>query len=118
MGKKIKRIIFDAVHELSLQTKHFTKSFVYIVNLLIWRLNICYEHQENVKIERILQVYTDLMNGRIVNKAEVAAKYGVTEKSIQRDIDDIRNFLELQVSQSGILNSVIYDSRKKGYRLE
>ncbi len=47
------------------------------------------------KIERVLGLYTKLMNGSLINKAEEANYYGVNERSIQRDIDDIRIFLNL-----------------------
>ena len=70
------------------------------------------------KIERVLGIYTRLINGAIVNKAEEATNYGVNERSIQRDIDDIRNFMDQSVADSGIVNSVIYDRQEKGYRLE
>lgn len=73
---------------------------------------------KNYKIERVLGIYTKLMNGDIVNKAEQAQNYGVNERSIQRDIDDIRNFLELDAENSGYINSVVYDRIEKGYRLE
>ena len=58
------------------------------------------------------------MNGCLINKAEQAVIYGVNERSIQRDIDDIRDFLDQSVSQDGIYNNVIYDRIAKGYRLE
>lgn len=70
------------------------------------------------KIERVLGIYTKLLSGAFVNKAEEAANYGVTERSIQRDIDDIRNFMDQSVKDSGIVNSVVYDRAEKGYRLE
>lgn len=70
------------------------------------------------KIERVLSIYTKLINGATVFKAEEAADYGVNERSIQRDIDDIRNFLEQSVADSGVVNSVIYDRYERGYRLE
>lgn len=70
------------------------------------------------KIERVLGIYTKLINGSVVNKAEEANNYGVNERSIQRDIDDIRNFMDQSVEDSGVVNSVIYDRAKKGYRLE
>lgn len=70
------------------------------------------------KIERVLGIYTRLINGAVINKATEAANFGVNERSIQRDIDDIRNFLDQSVSDSGIVNSVIYDRIEKGYRLE
>jgi predicted DNA-binding transcriptional regulator YafY len=72
----------------------------------------------NGKIERVLGIYTKLINGGIVNKQEEAIRYSVNEKSIQRDIDDIRNFLELSAERQGVINSVIYDRAEKGYRLE
>lgn len=70
------------------------------------------------KIERVLGIYTKLINGSIVNKATEATDYGVNERSIQRDIDDIRNFMEQSIADSGVVNSVIYDRQEKGYRLE
>jgi predicted DNA-binding transcriptional regulator YafY len=73
---------------------------------------------DNGKIDRILGMYSRLMNGSLINKAEEAQKYGVNQRTIQRDIDDIRNFLESDIDQAGIINSVIYDRTDKGYRLE
>ncbi|MFR1708852.1 MAG: helix-turn-helix transcriptional regulator [Clostridium sp.] len=73
---------------------------------------------KNDKIERVLGIYTKLMNGCLVNKVEEAQNYGVNERSIQRDIDDIRNFLELDSENTGFINSVIYDRSDRGYRLE
>ena len=70
------------------------------------------------KVGRILTIYSKLMNGAIVNKAEEAANFAVNERSIQRDIDNIRNYLEQNASEYGISNEVIYDREKRGYRLE
>ncbi len=72
---------------------------------------------KNDKIERVLQIYTKLTNGSVVNKAAAAVEYGVTERSIQRDIDDIRNVLEMEAGRGGVIHSVVYDRRKKGYCL-
>lgn len=70
------------------------------------------------KTGRILSIYTKLMNGDVVNKASEAHRYGVNERSIQRDIDDIRNFLSEDAECAGYVNSVVYDHTRKGYRLE
>ncbi|MGN0482099.1 MAG: helix-turn-helix transcriptional regulator [Lachnospiraceae bacterium] len=70
------------------------------------------------KVERVLGIYSKLLNGELVKKGEEAERYSVNERSIQRDIDDIRNFLENDAAASGFTNSVIYDHEKKGYRLE
>lgn len=73
---------------------------------------------KNNKIDRVLGIYTKLMNGNLVCKAEEAQNYGVNERSIQRDIEHIRYFLELDVENSGYINSVVYDRTEKGYHLE
>lgn len=76
------------------------------------------EFEGTDKIERVLSIYTKLLNGGVINKAEEANNFGVNERSIQRDIDDIRNYMDLSMADSGIVNSVIYDRIQKGYRLE
>ena len=76
------------------------------------------EKERADKIERILGIYTKLMNGAILDKAEEALNYHVNERSIQRDIDDIRNYLDQKGIEDGIINSVLYDRIVKGYRLE
>lgn len=70
------------------------------------------------KITRILDIYGKLNNGHLIIKAEEAKRYGVNERSIQRDIDDIRNYLSDIALEHGNVNSVIYDREKKGYRLD
>lgn len=74
--------------------------------------------QNTDKIERILHIYSKIMDGAVVNKAELAERFGVNERSIQRDIDDIRNYMQNNLIQEGYQHSVIYDREKKGYRLE
>ena len=70
------------------------------------------------QIERILQIYAKLSDGYVVNKAEEAIQYGVTEKSIQRDIEHIRKFLDNDSKRTGIVNTIVYDRLVSGYRLE
>ena len=72
----------------------------------------------NGKMERVLGIYTQLINGQIVNKTAEAQKYNVNERSIQRDIDDIRNFLELDAENTGYINTITYDKAGKGYRMD
>ncbi len=73
---------------------------------------------DNGKIYRVLCIYTKLMGGYLVTKAEEAQNHGVNERTIQRDIDDIRNFMDSDIENTGVINSVVYDHRDKGYRLE
>lgn len=82
------------------------------------RVEAIMKRQNKDKIERILGLYSKLMNGYIINKAEVSVNYGVNERSIQRDIEDIRNFLDSESVETGVMNTVIYDRAEKGYRLK
>ncbi len=70
------------------------------------------------KIQRVLGLYTKLINGSVINKETEASHYNVNERSIQRDIDDIRNYLDQQGTEDGIMNSVEYDRQAKGYSLK
>lgn len=70
------------------------------------------------KSNRVLAIYTRLMNGQIVKKAEEAERFGVNAKSIQRDLERIREFLDIQSVQDGVNNYLTYDYHEKGYRLE
>lgn len=76
------------------------------------------QRESTDKIQRVLGIYKKLVSGEIVSKVEEANNYGVNERSIQRDIDDIRSFMESEVWRTGIINNVIYDREKKGFRLE
>ena len=61
------------------------------------------------KNSRTLDIYTRLCEGKTINKTQEAARFGVDERSIQRDIDDIRAFL----SEQAVKNKC--DSRKIEY---
>lgn len=76
------------------------------------------EIESRNKITRVLAIYSKLMNGAIINKAEEAQNYGVAGRSIQRDIDDVRDFLDETEENGGIYNSVVYDRALRGYRLQ
>lgn len=70
------------------------------------------------KSERVLKMYDRLMSGKLVNKSEAARHFEVDEKSIQRDLEEIRCYLHERVNDYGVTNEVIYDRKQNGYRLE
>lgn len=76
------------------------------------------EIESRDKVKRVLGLYSKLMNGLVVNKAAAARDYGVNERSIQRDIEDIREYMDTVSDNDGIINTVIYDRNAKGYKLE
>jgi predicted DNA-binding transcriptional regulator YafY len=73
--------------------------------------------ESNSKSNRVLELYRTFLQGKVVNKEDAAAHYGVNARSIQRDIDTIRDFLADQAAERGILQSIEYDAKEKGYRL-
>lgn len=66
------------------------------------------------KVERIIGLYNKVVEGDILVKAEEAARYGVNERSIQRDIDDIRAYFANDPESN---SELIYDRTQKGYVL-
>lgn len=50
--------------------------------------------EKRLKNFRTLDMYVRLCEGKTVNKSEEARRFDVDERSIQRDIDDIRAFLD------------------------
>lgn len=72
--------------------------------------------EKSSKNNRILDLYTRLTEGRIISKTEEAQRFGVDERSIQRDIDDIRAFLADRQSDKVADNRMIeYDRHQKGF---
>lgn len=65
------------------------------------------------KNPRILQIYTMLLRGESISKEELAREYEVSEKSIQRDIEDLREFVE--EAMPGV--SLRYSGKKRQYAL-
>ncbi len=65
---------------------------------------------------RLLSMYERLNKGELINKAELAAAYGVTEKTIQRDIDDLREYLACTHYDEGEV-AIAYDRSRAGYYL-
>ena len=66
------------------------------------------------KTERILSISQRVARGEVINKAEEAARFGVNERSIQRDLDDIRAYYANNPEANRELK---YDRAKKGYLL-
>ena len=66
------------------------------------------------KVERIINLYNRLNDGEILVKADEASRFGVNERSIQRDLDDIRAYFANDVESN---RELVYDRSKKGYVL-
>lgn len=65
---------------------------------------------------RLLSMYELLNKGEVIKKAELATRYGVTEKTIQRDIEHLREYLSCTHFDEGEV-SITYDGSRSGYYL-
>lgn len=71
---------------------------------------------DKLKSFRLLNMYEKLNRGDIINKKQFASEFGISEKSVQRDIDDLRAYLS-ESYESGDDVTIEYDYVKNGYRL-
>lgn len=67
-----------------------------------------------VKSDRLLQIYSRLVSGEVLNKRELAQHFCVTERSVQRDMEALRCFF----AEQGLQQNIVYDRQHRGYRLE
>ena len=65
------------------------------------------------KSTRLLMIYSRLANGETLKKSQLAQEFHVTERSIQRDIENLRSF----VAEQMLMQDIIYDGEARGYRL-
>lgn len=65
---------------------------------------------------RLLNIYERLNKGEVVCKEELARDFGVSLKTIQRDIDDLRAYLT-EAHFTEIEATIKYDKAKNGYYL-
>ena len=65
------------------------------------------------KSARLLYLYQDFIKGVGIQKKAAADRFGVNERSLQRDIEDLRCFFANQTPPG----EIIYDARQKVYRL-
>lgn len=78
-------------------------------------MDISFNYNGN-KSFRILNIYERLQQGEFLGKSELAADYSVTEKTIQRDINDLRIYLsETHIYDSSI--AIKYDKVLNKYYL-
>lgn len=71
------------------------------------------ESLSETKSARLLAIYSQLVSGELLGKAELAAQYHVSDRSIQRDIGSLRCF----IADQSLAQDIIYDYRQRGYKL-
>ena len=74
------------------------------------------DNLKSSKNSRTLDLYVRLCEGKTINKSEESRHFGVDERSIQRDIDDIRAFLDNRsATYASDTRAIEYDRAKKGF---
>lgn len=73
---------------------------------------------QGFKYYRVLKIYGKLMSGEVINKTEEARAFGVTERTFQRDIEDLRCFFADDTDDSGIRKELVYSREMNGYHLK
>lgn len=58
------------------------------------------------------------MDGGVISKREEADRFGVTERSIQRDIDDIRSYFGYLLTEESEQYDIAYSRADNGFRLK
>ena len=69
---------------------------------------------ENSKSFRLLNMYEKLNRGEVINKKSFAEEFGTSEKSVQRDIEDLRTYLA-ETYESGDSITIEYSHAQNGY---
>ena len=65
------------------------------------------------KSTRMLAIYDELLHGKTLGKKELAERFHVTERSIQRDMEVMRFFL----AEQRLPQELVYDKREHIYKL-
>ena len=65
------------------------------------------------KTDRVLAIYSRLVGGAVLYKADLAQQFPVTQRRIQRDIASLRCFF----AEQELPQDIVYDKRSRGYRL-
>lgn len=67
--------------------------------------------------DRLLYMYSRLVDGKMLYKKEEAQRFGCSLRSIQRDIEDLRSFLHEQNEDTGLVQDLIYNQKLGAYQL-
>lgn len=67
--------------------------------------------------DRLLYMYSRLVDGKMLYKKEEAQRFGCSLRSIQRDIEDLRSFLHEQNETTGIVQDLVYNQKLGAYQL-
>ena len=71
------------------------------------------DSSSELKSMRLLTMYGRLLDGKIIRKKDLAAEFGITQRSVQRDMETLRVFF----AEEMMGREILYDTKQRGYRL-
>ncbi len=72
-----------------------------------------HELENEIKSYRLLTIHSRLAHDDIIRKKELAQEFGVSERSIQRDLELLRTYYAEQTPYLDLVD----DAKKRGFRL-
>lgn len=70
--------------------------------------------EKEVKADRLLKIYSQLVDGAVLGKKELAQRFHVSERTVLRDIEALQCFL----AEQGLRQEIGRDRKGKGYYLK
>lgn len=67
--------------------------------------------------QRVIRLFSMLAEGRSFTRQEAAQQFGVSVRSIHRDLEELRTFFEDHKTEDGLQQQLVCDKAKGGYTL-
>ena len=67
---------------------------------------------------RVLMIKEQLAKGKVLNTKATAKEFDVSDRTILRDINELRAFYAEQRVKGNLYQDIIYDKNKQGYVLD
>ncbi len=87
------------------------------MSTLFITMRVCHEEEHMNQPYRLLSIYTDLALRRKINKANLAQEWGVSSRTIQRDISLIRSYIHESEDWLIVDDPIIYNNESDSYYL-
>ena len=81
-------------------------------------IQLCHGGDSMNQHHRLLTIYTNFILGRSINKKDLATQWEVSDRTIQRDIDHIRNYLHESEDWRLTDYPIVYDHKQNSYYIK
>lgn len=82
------------------------------------KINIAEQKEDSpIAKQRVIRLFAMLSEGRTFTRQEAAQLFGVSVRSIHRDLEELRTFFEDHKTEDGLQQQLVCDKNKGGYTL-